>query len=113
MAAGELSWREKKTLCASMAGLVKLGKTSRSDDFSNCFLVDRADHTFLGDDAGDQLGRGNVKRRVVDFDAGGSSLAAEAVGHLVRIALLDRDGRAVGDAEIKRARRSRDVERDA
>src|SRR5262249_1910864 len=72
--------------------------------------VGRADDALLGDDAGDELGGGDVEGGVVDVDAVGGRLAAEAVGDLARVALLDGDGRAIGDRQVERARRRRDVE---
>ena len=75
--------------------------------------VDGPDDAPLGDDPGDQLGRGDVEGGVVDGDPLGGGLPAEAVGDLARVALLDRDGRAVGERQVERARRRGDVERDA
>src|SRR5439155_3188748 len=56
-------------------------------------------------------GRGDVERRVVDLHAFWGGLLPEAVRHLARIALLDGNGVAVGNAEIERARRGGNVER--
>ena len=92
-------------------GLVRRGEdrlrfaTDRLRGSSPTF--DRPDDALLGDDAGDQLGRGDVEGGVVDVDAVGGGLAAEAVGDLARVALLDRDGRAVGESTGRRCSTAR------
>ena len=71
------------------------------------------EHALLGDDAGDELGRGDIERRVADLRVGRRDADAAEREHLVRLALLDRDGGAVGRREIHGAGRGADVERDA
>ena len=58
-------------------------------------------HALLGDDRGQERGRGHVEGRV----PGG-----EAVAHLRRVALLDRDLRAPRGAKVDRRARRHDVE---
>ena len=68
----------------------------------------------VGDDRGDQLGRRDVERRVVDGDVRRArSRAAEAQRTSSRTALLDEISRPSRVAAIDRARRRGDVERHA
>ena len=76
--------------------------------------LDRApDDALLGDDARDELGRGDVERRVADLRAGRRDADAAELGDLLGAPLLDLDGGAVGRGEVDRAGRGADVERDA
>ncbi len=60
-----------------------------------------------------RFGGGDVEGGVVDVDVAGGSLAAEAVGDLASLTLLDGNGRAIGDRQVERARWGRDVEGNA
>ena len=60
---------------------------------SDC-LVRGAQDTLVGDDAGDQLGRRHVERRVADVRVGRRDAHAAERQDLVRRPLLDRDGGA-------------------
>src|SRR5439155_4334478 len=75
-------------------------------------LGDRLNQAALGDEAGDQVGRGHVEGGVVDLHALGGGLAAQAVGDLARVALLDRDGVPARQIEVEGTARGGDVERD-
>ncbi len=55
-----------------------------------------AHHAALGDDRGDQPGRGDVEGGVAHRDALGGELLAADVGDLGGVALLDGDVAAVG-----------------
>src|SRR6516225_9499291 len=62
---------------------------SRAERLTDRLAIDRPDDALLGDDAGDQLGGGDVEGGVIDVDALGGGLTAEAVGDLARVALFD------------------------
>src|SRR5262245_26475457 len=67
----------------------------------------------LGDDAGDELGRRDVERRVAHRHALRRPAPVAVAGHLDRRPLLDRDARAVRDLRIEGRERGGDVKRDA
>src|SRR5205085_1577735 len=69
------------------------------------------DHSLLGDVRGDELGGGHVEGPVLDLDARRSEPAAANDGHLVAVAPLDRDPRAVRAVRVEGGQRRRDVER--
>ena len=75
--------------------------------------VRRPDDAALGDDAGDQRVRRHVERGIPDVRAVGRELRAADVRHLARVALLDRNLRAVRRRQIDRRERRGDVERNA
>ncbi len=85
---------------------------SGSDHASDGFGTHRLDDAALGDDPGDQCGRGDVERWVIDVDTFGGGCTAQSVRDLAGVALLDRDQIAAGERQVERARRCGDVERD-
>ena len=75
----------------------------------------------LGDEGGDEAGRGHVegvigggavRRRQADGDAPAIIGPAFDVSHLARVAALDRDRRAALDLPVNSRRGQRDEERD-
>ena len=54
------------------------------------FRINRPNHATLRDDAGDQFGRGDVERRVIDRDIARRSQLAEAARQFLRRTLFDR-----------------------
>ena len=75
-------------------------------------LERRPDDALLGHEPGDQLGRGDVEGRIADLGAQWCDAHPANDQELVRVALLDRDGRPVRGVEIDRTRGCGDVERD-
>ena len=87
------------SLLALPSTLIATG-TFRKDG-TNLRGADGLDQATLGDDGGDQARRCNVEGGIVDFDALGRGLSAEAVSHLAGVALLDGNGVAVGRLRSK------------
>src|SRR5438034_5872085 len=67
----------------------------------NCVSADRLNDTALGDDGPNQSGRRDVEGRVIDIDAVGCRLAAEAVRDFLAGALFDGNLFAAGDGEVE------------
>ena len=67
-------------------------------------VVTGLDDAMLTNDAFDQLGGRDVEGGVIDLDAVGGGLAAEAVGDFGRVAVFDGDAATVGQFEVEGAR---------
>src|SRR5262249_7928874 len=103
------SGRGRTENAPAACGLVRTTRQTGTDRLRRHGL----DDALLRDDPRDQVVWRHVEGRVVDGDAVRRRLSAEAVRHLAGVALLDGDGRARRQAEVERARRCGDVERDA
>src|SRR5215218_6333103 len=84
-------------VCISLAAAT----TSARSDTRDRLLVGRLEHARLGEDGGDELGRGDVEGGIEGLGAGDD---------LGRVALLYRNLLAGGGAGVDRRHRRRDVE---
>src|SRR5438094_373821 len=80
------------------------------DDASNRLAAHRLNDTALGDDGPNEPCWSDVECWIIDVDAVGSGLAAEAVGDFLAGALFDGNLVAAGDGEVESGRWRGDVE---